>query len=175
MVEIPDDLKNWPWWCSSDRSYCGASWAPTVSESTALADYLRDLGDTQCTLERAKGSKDDAYTIMAVINGHAKVGGFFTHLGDTDRAYKVSYPCLQLGYILYSLIEACQCNGRVVGKYYSVIILSQVKLTSLQAVHHCRIAGSLKVPCYSLVTKTHRRVELVRTRELESEFLLTLN
>jgi hypothetical protein len=87
-IEIPDDLKNWPWWCSEDRSYCGASWAPTVDEGNALAAFLESKGDTDCTISRPQGSNADGYTANAIINNHAKVGMFFTHFGDTDRAYK---------------------------------------------------------------------------------------
>lgn len=115
LSAIPDDLKNWPWWCSADRSYCDASWAPTVGEAYALADYLSDLGKTECVIERPPGSNIDGYIQFKQVNEHAKVGGFFTHLGDTDRGYAVSFFCNDIGYILYSLIEACQCNGRIVG------------------------------------------------------------
>jgi len=115
IKDVPDDLEDWQWWCSDDRSYCDADWAPTVDESWALAEYLYDL-DQECTIQREPGSKDDGYVVMVTDGWHAKVGGFFTHMGDTDRGYRAKYPCWRIGYILFYLIEACQCNGRVVGK-----------------------------------------------------------
>ncbi|KAF2449821.1 hypothetical protein P171DRAFT_440271 [Karstenula rhodostoma CBS 690.94] len=72
LYVIPDDLKNWPWWCSGDRSYCDAAWAPTVAEGNALAQWLVDRGDADCTIERPQNSKADAYTAFAQANDHAK-------------------------------------------------------------------------------------------------------
>lgn len=55
-VVIPDDLKNWPWWCGEDRSYCNAAWAPTVGEGNALAQWYESFhfALTQWILTRAQ-------------------------------------------------------------------------------------------------------------------------
>jgi hypothetical protein len=104
-VEIPDDLKNWPWWCSEDRSYCDATWAPTVAEGNALAAWLEAKGDTPCTISRPQNSNADGYTSYTQVNNHAKVGMFFTHFGDTDRAYQGKFrpkrcPALSPSHVL---------------------------------------------------------------------------
>ena len=80
---------------------------PLASSAQQIADYITNLGDNACGMERAQLSQDPGYQNL-LVNGNVEANIYFTN--NDPYAYQVDYYCDYLGSYLTELIQACTTN-----------------------------------------------------------------